>query len=118
MMLITNILTSVIFIVVGAILKLRPPKKINSVYGYRTFFAMKNKETWKEGNSFSAVMMLIGGSISLSFSLLITLLLREEPNLSSVISITGSLLITFSFTLYTEIYLRRIFDEEGIRKTK
>jgi uncharacterized membrane protein len=36
-----------------------PPKKINSLYGYRTSRSMKNQEAWECGNTYSAQALLL-----------------------------------------------------------
>lgn len=46
---------------VGLLMKLIPPKKINSFYGYRTPRSMKNQAAWNEANSYSATLMLWAG---------------------------------------------------------
>lgn len=118
MLLLTNIFSSIIFIIVGVILKVWPPKEINYIFGYRTFFAMKNQETWKEGNEFSGTMMILSGVIALIFSLLITVLYWNYPHISTSISSIGTILLIVGFVFYTEIHLRKIFDENGKRRTE
>ncbi|MBY8914348.1 SdpI family protein [Bacillus sp. YC2] len=45
----------------GILVKCFPPKSLNSVYGYRTRRSMSNGRQWKEGNHFSASLMIIFG---------------------------------------------------------
>ncbi|WP_107037198.1 SdpI family protein [Brumimicrobium mesophilum] len=47
-------LTGTIFVLVGIIILKFPPKKINSLYGYRTLSAMENKERWAFAQDYSA----------------------------------------------------------------
>lgn len=35
-----------LMIILGKIMFLNPPKKINYIFGYRTYLSMKNKDTW------------------------------------------------------------------------
>lgn len=116
MELVTNILPSMIFIVLGVIFKFLAPEEINGALGYRTLFSMKNKETWKEGNNFSGIMSIISGIISLTFSILITFIYENNPSMSSKISGIGTIILVFSCIFYTEIHLRNIFDKDGKRK--
>lgn len=116
MVLLTNILPSMIFIIFGALLKLWPPKEINHAFGYRTFFAMKNNETWKEGNNFSGIMMILSGVIAFFFSISVTVIYWGAPNISSAICGIGSILLGFCFVFYTEVHLRKTFDENGKRR--
>ncbi|AIY79020.1 SdpI family protein [Clostridium cagae] len=39
------IILGIIFIIIGFIFKAFPPKKINSIFGYRTLLSMKNQDT-------------------------------------------------------------------------
>ncbi len=39
------IILGIIFIIIGFIFKAFPPKKINSILGYRTLLSMKNQDT-------------------------------------------------------------------------
>ena len=36
-----------------------PPKSINSLYGYRTKRSMADESQWREGNRFSALLMIL-----------------------------------------------------------
>jgi uncharacterized membrane protein len=57
-MLILHIFTGAVLLAVGLLMKLLPPKKINSFYGYRTARSMKSQLAWDEANSYSADLML------------------------------------------------------------
>jgi immunity protein, SdpI family len=50
-----------IFTVTAIILYIFPPKKINSLYGYRTASSMTSQERWQFAQRFSAVAMLQSG---------------------------------------------------------
>ncbi|MFF2912422.1 SdpI family protein [Paenibacillus sp. NPDC057934] len=43
--------------------KKKPPKKINSLYGYRTKRSMKNQLLWDEANRYSAELMIRYGLV-------------------------------------------------------
>lgn len=43
---IIDLLIPAIMIVFGLVCKFKAPKKINSLYGYRTFRSMKSQKTW------------------------------------------------------------------------
>ncbi|XBP84260.1 SdpI family protein [Bacillus velezensis] len=48
----------------GILVTFFPPKSINSLYGYRTKRSMADESQWKEGNRFSALLMILFGLIS------------------------------------------------------
>lgn len=118
MSVLANLSTSIVFIICGVILKFWPPEEINSIYGYRTHFAKKNKEVWNEANNFSGTMMIVSGIIALIFSILITFLYKDNQGISNGISVAGSIIIVLSFIFYTEIHLRKIFNKDGKRKSE
>ena len=110
------IVVGAIFFIVGLILMLKPPSKINSLYGYRTFMSMKNQDTWKEGNRFSSRLMT---GIGLG-DLLIGLILNFLDQTTGVGMVSGILIIVvsaFLLIIITEQHLRKVFDKEGKRRT-
>lgn len=110
------LLTSIFIIILGFLLKFWPPKHINSSIGYKTPFAMKNQETWNEGNKFAAIMLILSGILSLSVSLLIIFIYKEtEINTARYLGIFAVFIIC-TVLLGTEIHLRKLFDRNGSRK--
>lgn len=51
----------IIFVIIGVVMKWRPPRRINGVYGYRTNRSMKNQRLWDEANRYSAMWMIYIG---------------------------------------------------------
>ena len=59
--------SGLIFILAGFIMLEFPPKKINSLYGYRTNSSMKNQERWNFAQKYSSIEMIkLGGLLALS----------------------------------------------------
>ncbi len=112
----TSCVIGLAFALTGLVLMKYPPESINNSLGYKTPFAMKNKETWNEGNRFCGKMLLIGGSIFIPFSILFRYLYSNNLALSMRISSLGVFIIAIGCIVYTEIHLRMIFDRTGIRK--
>lgn len=63
-------LVGLIFIITGLIMLYFPPKKINSLYGYRTIRSMKNQERWDFAQNLSAKEMMKLGTFLMLTSLL------------------------------------------------
>ena len=63
-------LVGAIFTVVGCIMFLFPPKKINPLYGYRTARSMKNQEQWDFAQLYSSKLLMFCGVILACLSLL------------------------------------------------
>lgn len=55
-----------------------PPRKINSLYGYRTLRSMKNKANWEYSNRLGATYMLWVGVLSVVVGTAITMLIDSE----------------------------------------
>ncbi|MFX3674736.1 MAG: SdpI family protein [Paenisporosarcina sp.] len=86
-----NALISLIFILSGLFLKHKPPKKINPIYGYRTFRSMKNTDLWKKGNEFSAEIMIKHGLILIFLGTSISFLFKQPQN--AIFSIMGLMIV-------------------------
>lgn len=63
-----GLLFGAVLIIAGIILSLFPPKKINSLYGYRTSRSMRNKKNWDLANKYSSRLMIIFGIVILFIS--------------------------------------------------
>lgn len=62
-----NLLTGIIFMIAGYLFLKNLPKKINSLYGYRTPRSMKSQERWDFAQDFAAKeMMNLGFFLTLS----------------------------------------------------
>lgn len=69
------------FLIFGIIMFLFPPKKINSLYGYRTASSMESQEKWDFAQKYSAKIMFFIGLGTCTLSLLLPLLgLDEDQN--------------------------------------
>lgn len=110
-------LTGIIIIIIGLALKLHSPDYRNRTIGYKTPFAMKNRETWCEANHFSGLMLILSGMFFTLFSLFINYLTELDRSLQLQISLVILLILFINTIFYTEIHLRKLFDENGNRKT-
>lgn len=62
-------LCGVSFILAGFVMYFFPPKKINSLYGYRTTNSMKSQQNWDFAQKYSTKLMLL---LSIVFLLIAT----------------------------------------------
>ena len=104
-----------IFLIGGLLFKMFPPKKINWIYGYRTSSSMRNIDTWRTANKYSANFMVIEGII-LTIIGLITFLIPNIGKIGIAIAIGLIILSVIILAVSTEKHLNRLFDKEG--KTK
>ncbi|AWI05454.1 SdpI family protein [Clostridium drakei] len=115
-MLHSEYLIGAILITFGVILKLFPPEHINSWYGYKTPFSMKNKDIWNEGNHFAAILLVYIGASSLIVAVICDVIYIGDFDRAFKNSTTISIIGLLCFIPLTEIHLRRLFDKNGNRK--
>lgn len=89
----------IIFLVVGIIMYLFPPKNINSFYGYRTSKSMKNQETWTFAQKYSSVKM-IQSSIFLLLISCLGFFITFQSTTQNIIGF-GALAIVIVFMFFT-----------------
>jgi uncharacterized membrane protein len=111
-------LIGLIFIAAGLIQKHYPPKKINSLYGYRTTTSMKNQQNWDEGNRYSTKLMMQCGRWLVIAGIIITVGLMPitmSPKLSTLIKVGTMLAGAFGTAIVlftsTEKHLKQTFHD-------
>lgn len=96
----------------------RPPKQINSFFGYRTSMSSKNNETWKYAHKYAGKVWLWEGIITLIISLILIFIYKDSPSFEKIaISVeVGIMIIILSVIPITEVALRKKFDKHGKEK--
>lgn len=105
------IILGITCIIIGFIFKAFPPKKINSIFGYRTILAMKNQDTWNEAHKYSANTFVILGFIFVPLQFVLSQLNLGYGYEKIVISICFVIMI-----IINEMHLKKIFNNDGSRK--
>lgn len=90
-----------------------PPKKINSLYGYRTNKSMKNEEIWNFANTFFTKVLLKYAAISLVAALVLVYISSTEITWQPMAIMLLSLAVS---VIKTEQRLSKEFDEDGFKK--
>ena len=93
-------LAGFVFVLAGLLMLTFPPKKINSLYGYRSRRSMKNQENWDFAQKYSSKEMAKLGFLMILFSLL-GLFIDPGENLSAVIGLL--LVIALSVALFLRV---------------
>lgn len=113
-------IVGLIMALVGLIMHKFPPKKINSLYGYRTNSSMKNQQTWDEANRYSAkLMMWIGFILSIAgvaITLLVGSLVTDKSTTSGLmagITIASAILPAVILIAQTESHLDKTFNKKN-----
>jgi uncharacterized membrane protein len=92
------VLFSVVFL-------LFPPRKINHLYGYRTFKSMKSQQAWDVANSFFARYLLVASLAVCVLQAILLLVLPARQVLS--VSTAGLVVALFAGFFITEYKLKR-----------
>lgn len=91
-----------------------PPKKVNSVYGYRTLFSMLNQDTWTEANTYFNLKHLQFAIANFVVSLSLFFIL---PTLTLTTLVAISAIFPAMFAMFlTSKHLDKTFDKNGNRK--
>lgn len=121
-MFVMDLLIPVTMILIGRVFMKKPPKTINSFYGYRTTSSMRSKETWEFAHQCSGKIWYSSGWVLLIPSILgMFLVLKKDVD---VIGTVGGILCLVQcipmagVIIPTERALQREFDQDGNRKNK
>jgi len=103
----------------GRIFMHRPPKEINSLYGYRTSRSMKNQETWIYAHNYCGLLWTKIGRFVLICTILPMVIIIGKSN-KFVGKVGGVIVIVQLFILIGSIFqvekaLKRTFDKNGKR---
>lgn len=102
----------IILIIIGLTFSKHAPKKINSFSGYRTERSMKNIETWKEANKYSAKLLLKYAIYLLSLITISLIFTFKSCALMAMVDILSILLgigLVFAVIIKTENHLKKVF---------
>jgi uncharacterized membrane protein len=104
-----HIILASAFIGLAVFFKKNPPKTINSWYGYRTHFSMKNQQVWEEANRYSNKAMFVVAGLLVLFQIISYIIVGAQQSF-----VMSSFFLAIASTLVIPVtYLRKIFDQNG-----
>lgn len=104
------IIVGSVFTIAGVWFLMFPPRKINSIYGYRTRRSMQNADTWKEANRFSA-KLLIGAGLGNACLGILLFYFDEETTISIIPGLIIIITTSFLLIILTEMHLNKKFRQ-------
>ena len=115
-----SVLIPALMLLFGWLFLRRPPRRINSIYGYRTARSMQNQETWEFAHQACGKIWFRAGAIMLPLSLL-AMLPALDRDVEAVgiwcIPVVGVQLAVLVGSIFpVERALKRNFDQFGGRK--
>lgn len=119
-MLLMDLLIPLTMIYFGRLFMAKPPKNINSVFGYRTTTSMKNKDTWEFAHKFCGKLWFWCGLVLLPLSVIpmIPVFGRSIGMIGTVGGIVCAIQIVpcIGSIFLTEAALKKTFDKNGFRR--
>ena len=116
-MLLVILIIPLLMVGFGLLLMKNPPKKINSVYGYRTRRSVRSQDTWEFAHHYFGKLWLVCGLVSIPISLVPMCLVLGKSE--DVITITALIvmglqsIMMVATLILTERALKAHFDEFG-----
>lgn len=104
-------LTGIIYLIAGLIQLKYPPKKINSLYGYRTKLSMKSKEAWDFAQKYSANKFAQVGLAMLTIGIVSIFLPSDTGEFQAWISVLLVILFSGIIIYLTEKKLKENFKK-------
>ena len=104
-------ISGLIFMLAGFIMLKFPPKKINSLYGYRTSSSMKNQERWDFSQKYSAIEMIKLAAI-LTLSSVIGLIYNPDGELGRFLGLGLMILMVVVLLIRVEKAIKNKFGNE------
>jgi len=106
------LITGLLFLLSGFILKKYPPKSINWLYGYRTQRAMKGQEQWDFAQVLAGREMMRSGRILLYLGLAGTLLPISDE-VAVAVSLVAVMVFAFLPVVRVEAALKKRYEGSG-----
>ena len=115
-----TLLVPLVMLYFGRRFQKRPPKSINSLYGYRTTRSMKNQQTWDFAHRVCGKLWFRLGLILLPVTLVPMLFLWgrsvDEIGMGCTLAVVVQLLVLFGSIFPVERALKRNFDQFGRKR--
>lgn len=117
-LLVFAVLLPLIMLGFGTLMKFRPPRKINWVFGYRTALSMRNQATWDFAHRHCGGVWRRVGAALLPPSLVLFLLMAHfgQAEMGTVALVLLQLGCLIGSVFPTEAALRKNFDKDGTPK--
>lgn len=101
----------VIFVVVGFVVLKFPPKKINSLYGYRTYSSMKSQERWDFAQIYASKEIIKLG-VLLALSSLLGLVFEPSETIATLLGVGLMMLAVVALMIRVEAAIKKKFPSE------
>jgi uncharacterized membrane protein len=111
-----DILGGLVFLVMGWIIRLFPPKNRKKIYGYRSYLSTRNAVTWREANLFAGRHSVRIAYVLLGIGVAIGLVFKSQSNWYYLLSVGAVIIATLNLRGETEWFLSQHFHDDGSRR--
>lgn len=113
-----DILIGLLFLLMGLLTKIFPPRSSKSIYGYRSFLSTRNEETWQEANHFATQHSLRIACVLMGIGIVIGFLFKTQSDWYYLFSVGTVIIAVLNLRGETEWYLSQHFEDNGERKSR
>ncbi len=99
----------------GLLFMKKPPKEMNSTFGYKTRMSSKNKDTWTFAHRYAGRVWLDSGIVTAVLFGILIFILKDSTILNKILVplIYMQIIVLLLVIPLTEIALRKKFDKNG-----
>lgn len=119
-LLIMDLIIPSVMIGFGSYFFKKPPKNINSIFGYRTAMSMKNRETWEFAHHYCGKIWRITGWVIFIVTIIPVIFMFGKE--ADIVGIYGGIICAVQLIplvasiIPVELALKKNFDENGFRR--
>ena len=111
-----DILAGIIFLIMGLLIKLFPPRTRKKIYGYRSFLSTRNHETWVEANHFAGRHSLRIAYVLIGIGIVIGVIFQSQSDWYYLLSVGAVIIAAMNLRGETEWHLSRLFEDNGKKR--
>ena len=114
------LLVPLMILIFGIIFIKKPPKTINSIYGYRTEYSTKSQDTWDFAHKMMGKLWVIIGTVLLPLSFAVPIIFNiffmEQLDAACAVIVWVQVISIILSIIPVEQALKRSFDANGNKK--
>jgi immunity protein, SdpI family len=111
-----DLIIGAILLIMGIFIRVWPPAKINSFWGYSSYMSRVNQDTWNSANRYAADLSRLLSYILIAIGIVTGLFFESQSDPYYYVTVGTTIIIVMMFRGMTERFLYKQFNEDGSRK--
>jgi hypothetical protein len=111
-----DVLAGMLLLVMGIIVRNFPPRKVDTFWGYHSFLATRNQDTWDTANCYAARLSILLSCVLIALGLIAGVAFTVPGEGYYYFTGGTAVLAVLMLPGFTERYLYRHFSRDGTRK--